>query len=262
MAVSLSAGVRNNLSSLQSTTVQAQAIQNRLATGKRVNSAIDSPVNFFTAASLNDRSSQLTGLLDGISNGIQTIQAASKGIDGITKLGSDAALAVITPEFLGLVPGFFATDVEDSVRSLEELLRMCFAKEPAADELYLMLGYNVAVPPYVRQALFSRSFDNDDLLPTIRTPALLTHGANDAIVTPTAVKASSPVARNWKAVPTGIDNDTPGLRSTTSSAASPSAARSHIWPRPTSMYQSSDTVRCRTATDTAPAASVKWPIDA
>ena len=52
LAVSLSAGVRNNLSSLQSTTVQAQAIQNRLATGKRVNSAIDSPVNFFTAASL------------------------------------------------------------------------------------------------------------------------------------------------------------------------------------------------------------------
>ncbi|RYE32503.1 MAG: flagellin, partial [Hyphomicrobiales bacterium] len=44
------------------------------------------PVNYFTAASLNDRSSQLTGLLDGISNGIQTIQTASKGIDGITKL--------------------------------------------------------------------------------------------------------------------------------------------------------------------------------
>lgn len=86
MAVSLSTGVRNNLSSLQSTQTQAQAIQNRLATGKRVNSAIDNPVNYFTAASLNDRSSQLTGLLDGISNGIQTIQAASKGIDGITKL--------------------------------------------------------------------------------------------------------------------------------------------------------------------------------
>ncbi|SFD44124.1 Flagellin FlgL [Bosea sp. CRIB-10] len=86
MAVSLSAGVRNNLSTLQSTAAQSALIQNRLATGKKVNSAIDSPVNFFTAASLNDRSSQLTGLLDGISNGIQTIQAASKGIDGITKL--------------------------------------------------------------------------------------------------------------------------------------------------------------------------------
>ncbi|MGX1785446.1 flagellin N-terminal helical domain-containing protein [Bosea sp. NPDC055332] len=86
MAISLSAGVRNNLSTLQSTAAQSSQIQNRLATGKKVNSAIDSPVNFFTAASLNDRSSQLTGLLDGISNGIQTIQAASKGIDGVTKL--------------------------------------------------------------------------------------------------------------------------------------------------------------------------------
>jgi len=86
MAISLSAGVRNNLSTLQSTAAQSAQIQNRLATGKKVNSAIDNPVNYFTAASLNDRSSQLTGLLDGISNGIQTIQAASKGIDGITKL--------------------------------------------------------------------------------------------------------------------------------------------------------------------------------
>jgi flagellin-like hook-associated protein FlgL len=82
----LSSGVRNNLLTLQQTTAQQSVIQNRLATGKRVNSAIDNPVNFFTSQSLNDRSSQLTGLLDGISNGIQTIQAASKGIDGITKL--------------------------------------------------------------------------------------------------------------------------------------------------------------------------------
>ena len=82
----LSSGVRNNLLTLQQTTAQQGVIQNRLATGRKVNSAIDNPVNYFTALSLNDRSSQLTGLLDGISNGIQTIQTASKGIDGITKL--------------------------------------------------------------------------------------------------------------------------------------------------------------------------------
>ncbi|AMJ60538.1 flagellin N-terminal helical domain-containing protein [Bosea sp. PAMC 26642] len=82
----LSSGVRNNLLTLQQTTAQQSVIQNRLATGRKVTSAIDNPVNFFTSQSLSDRSSQLTGLLDGISNGIQTIQAASKGIDGITKL--------------------------------------------------------------------------------------------------------------------------------------------------------------------------------
>jgi flagellin len=88
MAVSISSGVRSALSSLQSTAAQAAASQLKLATGKKVNSAVDNPVNYFTAASLDQRSSQLTGLLDGISNGIQTIQTASKGIDGITKLVS------------------------------------------------------------------------------------------------------------------------------------------------------------------------------
>lgn len=86
MAISLSAGVRQSLQSLTSTAAAAQVAQNRLATGKRVNSAIDNPVNFFTAASLNNRADQFSGLLDGISNSIQTIKAASNGIDGITKL--------------------------------------------------------------------------------------------------------------------------------------------------------------------------------
>ncbi|HET8675728.1 MAG TPA: alpha/beta hydrolase [Blastocatellia bacterium] len=106
---------------------------------------------------------------------------------GITKLGSDEALSVLTPEFLSHVPGFFSTDVEESVRSMESLLRMCFVQEPSAADLYLMLGYNMSVSPSVRQALFSRSFDNDDLLPNIRKPVLITHGADDAIVKPAAV---------------------------------------------------------------------------
>jgi pimeloyl-ACP methyl ester carboxylesterase len=67
------------------------------------------------------------------------------------------------------------------------LLRLCYAREPSAEELYLMLGYNLSVPPYVRQAMFSRSFDNDDLLPRIRKPVLITHGAKDAVVKLSAV---------------------------------------------------------------------------
>jgi flagellin len=86
MATAISNGVRSSLASLQTITSQAAAVQNRLATGKKVNTAVDNPVNFFTAQSLNSRSDSLKGLLDGISNGIQTVQAASKGIDGITKL--------------------------------------------------------------------------------------------------------------------------------------------------------------------------------
>jgi pimeloyl-ACP methyl ester carboxylesterase len=108
-------------------------------------------------------------------------------VGAVTKLGSEAAVAVLTPEFLSLVPQLFATDTETSVRGLEGLLRLCFVPELSASELYGMLGYNISVPPYVRQGLFSRSFDNDDLLPKIRKPVLITHGAADAVVKSEAV---------------------------------------------------------------------------
>ena len=116
----------------------------------------------------------------------------------ITKLGSAAALSVISPELLGLVPGLFATDAQESVRSLDALVRLCFVHELSADEQYLMLGYNAAVPPHVRQALFSRALDNDDVLARIRKPVLITHGAEDAVVTPAVVdqhKAGMPHAQ-------------------------------------------------------------------
>jgi pimeloyl-ACP methyl ester carboxylesterase len=119
-------------------------------------------------------------------------------VDAITKLGSDDAFSVLTPEVLAIVPSLFATDVDEGRRTLESFVRLCFAQEPSAPDLYLMLGYNTSVPPSVREALFSRSFDNDDLLPTIRTPVLITHGADDAIVKPEAVdrhKAGIPHAQ-------------------------------------------------------------------
>src|ERR1700730_13949642 len=96
-------------------------------------------------------------------------------------------MSVLAPGLFSLVPGCFATDAEESVRSLKSLLHLFFIQEPSAEGLYLMLGYNVSVPPYVRQALFSRSFDNDDLLAKIRKPVLIPHGAEDAVVKQAAV---------------------------------------------------------------------------
>lgn len=109
-------------------------------------------------------------------------------IAGVTKLGSDEAASVLTADFLNLIPGFFSSDVEDSVRSLGSLLRLCFAEKLLSEDWYRMLGYNVSVPPYVRQALFSRTFDNDDLLPTLRKSVLITHGTADAVVKPTVIE--------------------------------------------------------------------------
>jgi flagellin-like hook-associated protein FlgL len=84
--VTLSAGVRANLLSLQDTANMMQTTQNRLATGKKVNSALDNPLNFFTSSSLSSRASDLSGLLDSMSNGLQTIQTANNGLTAITSL--------------------------------------------------------------------------------------------------------------------------------------------------------------------------------
>ena len=107
---------------------------------------------------------------------------------GVTKLGSEEAASVLTADFLNLVPGFFSADAQESVRALDALLRLCFVQELTEEERYLMLGFNVSVPPYVRQGLLSRSFDNDDLLPKIRKPVLITHGLADAIVSTTVME--------------------------------------------------------------------------
>ncbi|MFD6319414.1 flagellar protein [Methylorubrum populi] len=85
-SVTLSAATRQNLLSLQDTSALTATTQNRLATGLKVSSALDNPVNFFTAQSFNSRSGDLGALLDSISNGIQTIQAANQGITSIQKL--------------------------------------------------------------------------------------------------------------------------------------------------------------------------------
>ena len=76
----LSAGVRSNLLQLQQTSDLITQTQTRLATGKKVNSALDNAINFFTAQGLDNRANDLNSLLDSMSNGINTIQAANNGI--------------------------------------------------------------------------------------------------------------------------------------------------------------------------------------
>src|SRR4029078_4860078 len=86
----LSAGGRSNLLQLQKTAELITNTQTKLATGKRVNSALDNPINYFTAQGLTNRASDLTSLLDAMSSGISTIQAANNGITSITKLVQSA----------------------------------------------------------------------------------------------------------------------------------------------------------------------------
>ncbi len=84
-SINISKAVRSSLSSLQSTASMMAKTQDRLSTGNKVNSALDNPSNFFTAASLNSRAGDLNALMDGMANGIQTLKAADNGLSAITK---------------------------------------------------------------------------------------------------------------------------------------------------------------------------------
>ncbi|CAN0600426.1 unnamed protein product, partial [Ectocarpus sp. 12 AP-2014] len=107
--------------------------QERLATGLKVNSALDNPTNFFTASALNSRASDLGRLLDGVSNATQTLEAADNGISAITKLVESAQAtarqALQTPSTIDVVgaatPGvssagaFSAVDISTGVSAAD-----------------------------------------------------------------------------------------------------------------------------------------------
>ena len=83
-AITLTASMRSNLSSLKTIQAQMDKTQERLSTGKKVNSAIDNASSFYQSRALTNRASDLDGLLDSMGQGIQTIQAANEGIEAVT----------------------------------------------------------------------------------------------------------------------------------------------------------------------------------
>ncbi len=93
--IALSASVRQNLLSLQSTADLLATTQIRLSTGKKVNTALDDPTNYFTAQGLDSRASDISNLLDGMGNGVQVLQAANTGITSLSKL-VDTAKSIAT----------------------------------------------------------------------------------------------------------------------------------------------------------------------
>ena len=90
----LTSGVRANLLQLQKTSDLITSTQTKLATGKRINTALDNPVNFFTAQGLQNRAGDLGNLLDAMGTAFNTIQAANNGITSITKLVQSAQALV------------------------------------------------------------------------------------------------------------------------------------------------------------------------
>lgn len=88
--VQLTAGIRSNLLLLQQTTVSLERTQLRLATGNKINSALDGPASFFAAKGLTQRAGDLNGLKDGLGQAISTIKSADTGITKIEELVEQA----------------------------------------------------------------------------------------------------------------------------------------------------------------------------
>ena len=88
--ISLTASMRSNLLSLQNTQSLMDMTQERLSTGKKVNSAIDNPSSYYTAQSLNNRANDLSSLLDSMGQAVQTIKAADEAITSITSFAEQA----------------------------------------------------------------------------------------------------------------------------------------------------------------------------
>lgn len=100
--ISLSNATRTNLLSLQNTTSLIGRTQERLATGLKVNSAIDDALAFFKARNLNSRAEDLSAIKDGISNGISVIRASIQGLESIEsvlkQMKAVAQSAISSPE--------------------------------------------------------------------------------------------------------------------------------------------------------------------
>ncbi len=92
--ITLTAGIRQNLLSLQRTSADLTTTQEHLATGKKVNSAADNPSSYFTSQNLTNSANSLSTLLDQIGQGLQTIDAANNGLQGITSLLQQALSTV------------------------------------------------------------------------------------------------------------------------------------------------------------------------
>jgi pimeloyl-ACP methyl ester carboxylesterase len=109
--------------------------------------------------------------------------AGTNWVAAVCRLG-EPLLPFLGPEFIAAVPGFFSENAGDSVNALRTLIRLCIPGDLSPAEEYLLLGCNVAVPPYVRVGLFSRTLDNDSVVASMQKPMLVSWCEQDAIALP------------------------------------------------------------------------------
>jgi flagellin len=152
--IALNAGIRSNLLQLQRSSSLYQDTTQRLASGKKVNSAIDSPTNFFAAVNLSDRAEGLSARLDGIGQAIQTVKAADNGISTIRSFVS--AMKGVVNNAIGNTDGDARTALG---RQFNELLVQ--VSQTASDASYQ--GVNLLQGNETNTVQFGETFDASKL---------------------------------------------------------------------------------------------------
>ena len=146
-AITLTASMRSNLSSLKTIQAQMDKTQERLSTGKKVNSAIDNASSFYQSRALTNRASDLDGLLDSMGQGIQTIQAANEGIEAVTafvdQLKSIANSAVALDPEAGTYDTTIASYKEQFDAIIDEIEKV--VKDASYQGVNLLTGGKLAV---------------------------------------------------------------------------------------------------------------------
>ncbi len=141
--ISLTSGMRSNLLSLQNTVTLLNRTQNRLATGKKVNTAIDNPVSYFASQNLTSRASKIDSLKDAMGQAIQTITAADKGITAITTMIEQAK--GIAQSALSAAEGATPDPVSgDATITVTYATASVAALDGAADDSTIILGEGTA----------------------------------------------------------------------------------------------------------------------
>jgi non-heme chloroperoxidase len=103
-------------------------------------------------------------------------------VSAMVKSGSEESFGMLAPEMLGLIPGLFAQDEATCRSSLDSFVSLLYHRPVSAETRGAVLGYNQLVPPHVREALCSRSVDNDDVLHRLTLPVLVSHGLEDRVM--------------------------------------------------------------------------------
>ncbi len=159
--ITLSAGVRQNLLSLQNTAQLMATTENRLATGKKVNSALDNPLNFFTSQTLSAQANDLSNLLDSMANGIQTIQAANNGITSITSLVQQLQSTVSQTRADSTAPGVTAGTAFDLAANNSTAGKTSLAFTVGGSDVTISTGTTTAATPTTLTAA-SGTYDGSD----------------------------------------------------------------------------------------------------